>query len=104
LRNGIYKKKYQTGFTGLVGFFFACGEIPLGRRPFYLSNPVNPVQKIIQKSNPFDTQCPLGKKYYGKYVTVIMNRSTKAHEGMICVLILVPGVFVAERIASKFLF
>ena len=23
--------------------FFACGEIPLGRRLFYLNNPVNPV-------------------------------------------------------------
>ena len=27
----------------IIGIFFACGEILLGRRPFYLNNPVNPV-------------------------------------------------------------
>ena len=26
----------------IKGIFFACGEIPKGRRPFYLNNPVNP--------------------------------------------------------------
>jgi hypothetical protein len=25
------------------GIFFACGEMPLGQRSFYLNNPVNPV-------------------------------------------------------------
>jgi hypothetical protein len=25
------------------GIFFACGEIPSGRRPFYPDDPVNPV-------------------------------------------------------------
>jgi len=25
------------------GIFFAFGEVPFGRRPFYLNNPVNPV-------------------------------------------------------------
>jgi hypothetical protein len=26
------------------GIFFACGEMPFGRRPLYLSDPVDPVQ------------------------------------------------------------
>ena len=27
----------------ILGILFAYGEIPKGRRPFYLNNPVNPV-------------------------------------------------------------
>jgi hypothetical protein len=27
----------------IKGIFFACGEIPLGRRPLYPDDPVNPV-------------------------------------------------------------
>jgi len=34
---------FLTGFTGLMGFFIACGEAPFGRRPFYPDNPVDPV-------------------------------------------------------------
>jgi hypothetical protein len=56
--NGFYLKKInfgpqrnkckkdftgQAGFTGLMGFFIACGEAPFGRRPFYPDNPVDPV-------------------------------------------------------------
>ena len=29
--------------NGIKGIFFAYGEIPLGRRPFYPDDPVNPV-------------------------------------------------------------
>jgi hypothetical protein len=32
---------FQTGFTGLMGFFSpAASEMPSGRRPFYPDNPV----------------------------------------------------------------
>jgi hypothetical protein len=29
--------------NGINGIFFACGEVSLGRRPFYPDHPVNPV-------------------------------------------------------------
>ena len=32
----------SSKFNG-VKIFFASGEVPLGRKPFYLNNPVNPV-------------------------------------------------------------
>ena len=32
----------ETGFTGFIGFFIACGEATFGRRPFYPDNPVDP--------------------------------------------------------------
>jgi hypothetical protein len=56
--NGFDLYFFLTGFTGLIApvkhvalfckfnvvkIFFACGEIPLGRRPFYPDDPVNPV-------------------------------------------------------------
>jgi hypothetical protein len=38
----------------IIGILFACGEIPLGRRPYYPDDPVNPVQNIFfPKQNPF---------------------------------------------------
>ena len=37
---------FLTGFTGLTGFFFACGASPFGRRPLYPDDPVDPVRKI----------------------------------------------------------
>jgi hypothetical protein len=37
--DSIFNFFYGTGFTGLMGFFFAGGELPLVRRPFYLNNP-----------------------------------------------------------------
>jgi hypothetical protein len=39
---------FLTGFTGLLGFFFACGERPFGRRPLYPDDPVDPVQLFFK--------------------------------------------------------
>ena len=44
---------FLTGFTGLTGFFFACGESPFGRRPLYPDDPVDPVQLLFKDKNPF---------------------------------------------------
>jgi len=42
--DSIFKFFFQTGFSGLMGFFSpAAGEMPSGRRPFYPDDPVNPV-------------------------------------------------------------
>jgi len=43
--DGIRRKDSigQAGSTGLMGFFFACGEILFGHRPLYPGDPVNPV-------------------------------------------------------------
>ena len=44
---------FLTGFTGLTGFFFACGESAFGRRPLYPDDPVDPVQLLFKDKNPF---------------------------------------------------
>jgi hypothetical protein len=36
--DSILKDQIWTGFTGFGGSFFACGEAPFGRRPFYPDN------------------------------------------------------------------
>jgi hypothetical protein len=42
--DSIFNFYFQTGFTGLMGFFSpAASEMLSGRRPFYPENPVNPV-------------------------------------------------------------
>jgi hypothetical protein len=41
--DSIFNFFFQTGFTGLMGFFLpAASQMPSGRRPFYPDDPVNP--------------------------------------------------------------
>ena len=44
---------FQTGFTGLTGFFSPSARSPFGRRPFYPDDPVDPVQFSFKDENPF---------------------------------------------------
>jgi len=44
IRNGCYFKiLFFDRIYRINGILFACGEIPLGRRPYYPDDPVNPV-------------------------------------------------------------
>ena len=54
--DSIKKKDIRQDLQDQQDFFFALRRYTL--RPFYLNNPVNPVQKSSLKSNPFNTQCP----------------------------------------------
>ena len=44
---GVEWIRYLISFLDRIyrinGIFFACGEVPFRRKPFYLNNPVNPV-------------------------------------------------------------
>jgi len=51
----VYIKQNLTGFTGLMGFSFACSERPFGRRPFFPDDLVDPVQLLSENVNPFLT-------------------------------------------------
>jgi hypothetical protein len=39
----IYPPNRRRTFSRINGIFFAYGERPFGRRPFYPDNPVDPV-------------------------------------------------------------
>jgi hypothetical protein len=44
MRNGCYfKVLFFDRIYRINGILFACGEIPLGRRPYYPDDPVDPV-------------------------------------------------------------
>jgi hypothetical protein len=44
IRNGCYfKVLFLDRIYRINGILFACGEIPLGRRPCYPDDPVDPV-------------------------------------------------------------
>jgi hypothetical protein len=49
MRNGCYfKVLFFDRIYRINGILFACGEIPLGRRPYYPDDPVNPVENYFR--------------------------------------------------------